>query len=542
MKSMLRIAKAWRSGSYRLRSCSGTQDLLRQPRRIREFYGRKDLRYFSNNLSGTSNDPTSTLVACGQASTTPRSSCTTMSKPISFGFGKPKAPANGPSKPTTSISIPSKRPSAAAKPLGLKSRSALHADDDEGPDEDEPRHESVTGFSTTGAILSKPIKEKKAVVIENQGNGDWRNRGRGGKNVLPEEERARRDGQDVVMVEKNEVSTASGLQFASSTTVEDSSNSKLQSAPATDGHQEYTKPKTVEEEALQALLNDDPNAPRGTTIISVSENKQLRPADELEDFRSDVASRPEVPTLDEYAAMPVEEFGLAMLRGMGKKRRANGEVINVEPEPEKKKETTIKKPKHEGFLGIGAKPAPGLEGVELGAWGKADMRKNNKGQGFFTPVMIRDRETGETITEEELERRKKSKGQKEEPEDWRTRRERDSEKDGNQRNGDGYKDAMNGFSRRRKDDDSGHESSISRRDKDKDRDSDYDKSRSKRPRSRSRDRRHRDDDRYDSGSSRRDKDRDHGRDRDRDRDRHRDRHKERDRDYDRDDRRHRDRR
>lgn len=463
-----------------------------------------------------------------------------MSKPISFGFGKPKAPTNGPAKPPTSISIPSKKPATVAKPLGLKSRSALHADDDDGIDEDEPKHESVTGFSSTGAILSKPVEEKKVVVIENQGNGDWRRRGRGGKNVLPEEERARRDGQDVVMIEKNEVSTASGLQFASASKEDDPVVKQSQQYLAsTNGHQE-TKPKTVDEEALQALLSDDPNAPRGTAVISISENKQLRPADELEDFRSDVASRPEVPSLDEYAAMPVEEFGLAMLRGMGKKRRANGEVINVEPEPEKKQDV-IKKPKHEGFLGIGAKPAPGIEGVELGAWGKADMRKNNKGQGFFTPVMIRDRETGETITEEELERRKQARNGKDESEDWRTRKERDTEKDSSARKGNGeYKDAMNGFSRRRKDEDSGHESSISRRDRD--RDSDYDKSRSKRTRSRSRERRHRDDERYDSGSLRRDKDRDHGRDRDRDRDRHRDRHKERDRDHDRDDKRYRDRR
>lgn len=464
----------------------------------------------------------------------------TMSKPISFGFGKPKAQASGPSKPTTSISLPSRNPTGPAKPSGLKSRSALQTDEDEDRDEDQPKHESVTGFSSTGAILSKPVEEKKAIVIENQGNGDWRRRGRGAKNILPGEERARREDQDVVMVEKNEVSTASGLQLAPIPIAEDTAASvQKQSLQITNGHQ-ANRPKTVDEEALQALLDDDPSAPRSNAIISVSENKQLRPADELEDFRSDVATRPDASTLDEYAAMPVEEFGLAMLRGMGKKRRANGEVINVEPEPDKKKE--IKKPKHEGFLGIGAKPAPGLEGVELGAWGKADMRKNNKGQGFFTPVMIRNRETGETITEEELERRKKVKSGKDEPEDWKTRRERNLEKDGHARNGGdgGYRDAMNGFSRRRKDEDSGHESSHSRRDGDRERDSDYDTSRSKRPRSRSRERRYKDEDRYDSSSSRRDKERSY--DRDRDRDRHRDRHKERDRDYDRDSRRHRDRR
>lgn len=465
-----------------------------------------------------------------------------MSKPISFGFGKPKTSTTGPPKPSTSISLPSKKPSAVAKPSGLKPRSAL-ADDDDGHDEEQPKHESVTGFSSTGAILSRPVKEKKAIVIENQGNGDWRRRGRGGNNVLPKEERARREGQDVVMVEKDEVSKASGLQFAATVQAEPSTPAILeQQLLPVNGHQEG-KLRTVDEEALKALLSDDPNAPRSNAIISVSENKQLRPADELEDFRSDVATRPDVSTLEEYAAMPVEEFGLAMLRGMGKKRRANGEVINVEPEPEKKKE--IKKPKHEGFLGIGAKPAPGLEGVELGAWGKADMRKNNKGQGFFTPVMIRDRETGETITEEELELRKQKKpqdGKSGENDDSREKRDQNGEKNGTGRIVDAnYKDVVNGFSRRRKDDDSEHDSSRSRRDRDRDRDEDYHSSRSKRPRSRSRERRHRDQDRYDSGSSRKDRDRNY--DRDKDRDRYRDRHKtESSRHHDRDSREHRDRR
>lgn len=480
-----------------------------------------------------------------------------MSKPISFGFGKPKTSSDISSKPSTSISLPTKRPISGPKPTGLKSKATLQADDDDEHDDDEhddddPKFESVTGFSSSGAILSNPLQEKKVLVIENQGNGDWRRRGRGGNHNGATEAAAT---QDVVMVEKNEVSTASGLQFAPVRSLEESPPiTQLQGSTATNAEHERQL-KSADEEALQALLNDDPNAPRGNAVISIAENKQLRPANELEDFRSDVASRPEASTLDEYAAMPVEEFGLAMLRGMGKKRRANGEVVNVELQPENKKE--IKKPKHEGFLGIGAKPVPGLEGVELGAWGKADMRKNNRGQGFFTPVMIKDRETGETITEEEFERRKKTKEGKDGSREDRGDRKRSqpSERDGARKNGDPpYKDAMNGFSRRLRDEDSGHESSRSRRDRETDHDADP--PHSKAHRSRSRERRSGRDDRYESKSSRRD--RDYDRDRDRDRDRHRDRdrdsdrHKywdrdrerdrEREREYDRDDRRHRDRR
>ena len=38
---------------------------------------------------------------------------------------------------------------------------------------------------------------------------------------------------------------------------------------------------------------------------------------EAEAFQKDVADLPDVSTLEEYTAMPVELFGEAMLRGMG---------------------------------------------------------------------------------------------------------------------------------------------------------------------------------------------------------------------------------
>lgn len=436
-----------------------------------------------------------------------------MSKPISFGFGKAKAPATVSSSITTSktsISFPTKTKTPLAKP-GFKAARALHADDDdELGDENEPKHEELTGFSSSGAILSKPVEEKKEFVIQNSGNADWAQKVRQ-KSGLPT---ARREGRDVVMVEKQEVSTASGLQMAPAG--EDDAQKTV--VPATNGS--VQKPKTADEEALQALLDGDEGGPRGTAVIDAGEDERFGQVNNQEDFQSFVESHPDSSTLEEYAAMPVEEFGLAMLRGMGKKRRANGEIIQLEADKDKKEEKRVKR---QEFLGIGAKSAPNMDGVELGAWGKADMRKNNRGAGFFTPLMVRDTKTGETITEEELERRKKEaeKGNGKDKDDWRDRRDRNLDKHG--RNGD-EKDKSS--SRKRRDDDSDYDSSRSRKDRDRDRDDDYDQSRSRRRRSRSRskERRHRDDDRYDSSSSRRDRDR--SRDRDKYRDRHRDRSRE----------------
>lgn len=461
-----------------------------------------------------------------------------MSKPISFGFGKRK-----PSAPLKGANIPSPKPTTS----NGASRAPL-PHDSENEDEDEPRHESVTGFSSSGAILSQPIQESQELVIKNAGNGDWRRRGR--KNLLPAEVQAQQRGQDVVVVEKDEVSTASGLQFADKNTrLKELHQNGDSMVTEIEEHIEVpAKELTADEEALQALLDDGSGKSKSNAIISQQGNIQLSARDETQDFREDVASRPEPSTLEEYAAMPVEEFGMAMLRGMGQKRRANGEIIDLNA----REDNPRKLRKQEGFLGIGAKAAPGTD-VELGAWGKADMRKNNKGQGFFTPLMRENKTTGERISEEEFQKRiKESKGVKEE-EDWRQRRDRNLENSGRDRKTNGndeYRDQMNSFSRSStsKRDHGDREYSRSKRDKD---DRDYDSSRSRRDEDRPKDRsrgdddgdydsrqrdkhrdRRRDEDRYDSSSS-------HRSHRDRDKDRDRDRERERERDSG---RRHRDRR
>ncbi|KAK5099400.1 DNA primase large subunit Spp2 [Lithohypha guttulata] len=385
-----------------------------------------------------------------------------MSKPISFGFGKQK-----PTNTTVSAQTPSKTPISIStkthtlKPVqrnGLAGKSALADDDEDIREEAEPKHEALTGFSSAGAILTKPVEESKELVIENSGN-NWRKFSRQ-KNGLPEEVRAAREGRQVVVVEKDEVSKASGLQLA---TTENGSTTAERDVATSANEATTTRPPTVDEEALQALIADDDNKPRGTAVIEANDDARFGNLDNKNNFQAFVESHPDPSTLDEYAAMPVEEFGLAMLRGMGKKRRANGEVIQLEPDRNKDE----KRVKRQEFLGIGAKPAAGVDGIELGAWGKADMRKNNKGAGFFTPLMVRDAKTGETISEEELEKRKKEgKNQADDKDEWRDRRDKNLEKHG--RNGDSnYRDAMNGFSRRDRDDNNGHESSRSRKDRDR---------------------------------------------------------------------------
>lgn len=377
-----------------------------------------------------------------------------MSKPISISFGKSKLslPSKTSTTAASSKSIPLNKPSSLTK-------SALRAEfDDE--DEAPPIHESVTGFASDGAILSAPLQTKEQLIIKNAGNGDWRKRGRG-RNILPKEpqtQKAVKLDSGAAIVEKDEVSKASGLQFAEPGTTSTANEGHQNGVAEPDAHVEPVKERTEDEVALQALLNAGSDERISNAVILQAENSLTGPIDEAEDFRADIASRPDSCTLDEYAAMPVEEFGMALLRGMGARRKAKGEVIDYgQTNGSSAAAPKVREPR-QGYLGIGAKAAPGTE-AELGAWGKADMRKGMKkgtGEGLYTPVLLRDKRTGEMLTEEELETRKqeakeriKENGQ----EDWRGRRDRNLERSGRDAeqkrltDKDDYRDQMNGFSK-----------------------------------------------------------------------------------------------
>src|SRR3984885_7340264 len=357
-----------------------------------------------------------------------------MSKPISISFGKSKTSLSGTNPPPPPTHLPCPAPEVAS----TKPKLLGHDSDDE--DElKQPVPEAVTGFAANGAILGERVPEKGQVVIKNAGNSDWRKRRRAGKNALPHEVQAPIGNTPVV--EKDEVSKASGLQFAEKDARTTTAEGELAGTTNTNGTnpQGPARGQTEDEIALQALLQDGERGLNSNTVIAQKANANLvgaGPIDELGDYRADVASRPDSATLEDYAAMPVEEFGLALIRGMGTKRKANGQITN----PSHGNATTpkVREPRP-GYLGIGAKAAPGAE-VELGAWGKTAMRKgmNSKtGDGLYTPVMLKDKRTGEMLTEEELQARKKEAKDRlnGKEEDWKERRDKNLERRGRGGNG-----------------------------------------------------------------------------------------------------------
>lgn len=457
-----------------------------------------------------------------------------MPKPaISISLGKPKASTPS-SKPGTSQ--PALKPTTNGFSIPPVKRSRL-ANDSDSEEDSAPKHEEVTGFdaSTGGAIAGRPTAPKEELVIKNAGNSDWRRRGKG-NNILPAEVQAQQNQQNGrvgSVVETDGVSKESGLHFAPSSEREPGNVPARTLQEASTPEVQPPKQMSEDEIALQALLNDGKREKVSKRVIEQKSQDSGAVFNEVDDYKADVASRPDSCTLDEYAAMPVEEFGMALLRGMGQKRRANGEIITFgSSEPPKAKE-------NRGYLGIGAKGAPTDAEVELGAWGKTAMRKNKKGEGLYTPVLLRDKRTGETLTEEELEARKKESKDKKGEEDWRDRRDKNLKDRGRE----DYKDQKNGFSR---DSTSKRDRSRSRDGERRRRDRDYDDSDDRDSRDRRKERhrdrgygkdRYRDDDRYDSSSSRKSSHRERDGHDDRDKDRgYRDRHRSDDRDRNRRDR------
>ena len=312
-----------------------------------------------------------------------------------------------------SISFGSSKPKQAQAPLLSKKRphSAL-ADPDSDHDEEHSGPQKVTGFdqSAGGAISTSTESRKGPLVIQAQKNRDWReeSRRKRRKNLLPAEVQAARNNTNGVhtngTTERDEVSLEAGLKFASKDADGDVSMEQ-RGQPKPDPSPEVKQ--TADDEAIEALLG---KKKASTLVIPADRNEYNNDGNDSEDqaedyrndderYRADVAARPDVASLEDYDRIPVEDFGSAMLRGMGWKE---GQVIGKNGEkakPQKKVE------RRANLLGIGAKETPGGVGDEFGAWGKS-IKGKRKTDIVYNPIMLRNEATGEMVTEEEMEKRK----------------------------------------------------------------------------------------------------------------------------------------
>ena len=335
-----------------------------------------------------------------------------------------------------SIALPSSKPKqllqTARKQLNSKKRPYSSLADSDSDDEiinQEPQLVSSFDNSAGGAItINGDGKPKAPLVIQGQRNRDWREEARKkrGKNLLPAELQGIRSGQ--VPLEKTVTEKQNALQefgLVSITTEAKDMDGDLVMPEASIARNvsqvEAPLPKTGDEEALDALLGQGLKASNLILPAMAANDEeaimQNRRSGTNEDgsFRSDVASRPDSASLDEYAAVPIEEFGAALLRGMGWKE---GDAVGKRKHQKVKARAVERRP---ALLGIGAKEVAG--GVEeLGAWGKTTTKGKRKVEKSYTPVLLRNTRTGEILTEEELE--VKQEAQKREDIDWRERRDR----------------------------------------------------------------------------------------------------------------------
>ncbi|KAL8953662.1 MAG: hypothetical protein Q9222_000499 [Ikaeria aurantiellina] len=359
-----------------------------------------------------------------------------ITKPISISLNasgvKPLKPTIAPSSSSSSFLNPKKRP-----------HSSLNDDSDSDPDDRARKHspQLVASFdqSAGGAIgLNGAEKPKAELVIKGLKNRDWRQESgrKRGKNLLPKEVQVQRNARvqnggntgAEGDVERDEVSRASGLSF-----VEKEQGNETDGMVAMVEAQvgDDVKPaRTMDQEALEALMGD--GGRKSTLVVPAIKAEEANLEDDSgngragmnEDdfFRSDVASRPDSASIDDYARVPVEEFGLGMLRGMGWKE---GEVVGRRKDQVSKARVVERRP---ALLGIGAKEVPGGVGEELGAWGKVAKGKR-KVETMYNPVLLKNSKTGEMLTEEELqakkeEQKKKAVRDEDEGREWRERRDK----------------------------------------------------------------------------------------------------------------------
>lgn len=411
------------------------------------------------------------------------------------------APAEEAQKVSLSLGRLKKAP---APTNGVKrSRDAFRDDGDD--DEVEERVSKVSHFDRKagGAVDESNRKVEKApLVIATQANRDWKdaaNKRRRQKHGLPAD--AERTGIDATAGESVngtiEPAKTSGFNAGLQIPKRDANEALAEVEQTQEVAPEPTAEasvaqKTADEEAMDALL--------GRT----KKSELVVPALTEEDvFDNDVKEAPDMATLEDYNRVPVEQFGAAMLRGMGWK---DGDGIGLNKG--KKQEKSKIPERRPALLGIGAKEEAAVA-QEMGAWGKAARGKGGKEPVIYNPILLRDKKTGEMFTEEEAQkRREKDERERYEMEFEKKERERERGKD-RERDSRRRRDYEDDDRERRREKDRRHDRGDDRhRDRDRDRerrrhDDSEDEDERRRRKEKERRRRERDDDDYDRERSRR---------------------------------------
>ncbi|KAI9735791.1 MAG: hypothetical protein M1818_006400 [Claussenomyces sp. TS43310] len=278
--------------------------------------------------------------------------------------------------------------STSSSSLGKRTRPALHEGFDSDEDEERPvRHEAVTAFDAGGAVPKDArAGTQEKLVIPRMKNRDWREgirHARQGKNLLPPEVQAARNGRNAVTSTAVDVVNAAedepkwGLTIPKNIKVDSAESEDIKKSEKPDhvvkvetgeeAIKQALPEKTDDERAIEALMGIEGDKKHPDLVIPAVgtdlDGESLSPPGNEEDaFRRAIRNAPDVSTLEDYERVPVEEFGAALLRGMGWK-----EGVNKVERPKDVK-------RRQNLLGLGARELKGAE--ELGAWvQKSDPRR-----------------------------------------------------------------------------------------------------------------------------------------------------------------------
>ncbi|KAJ7928530.1 DExH-box splicing factor binding site-domain-containing protein [Mycena leptocephala] len=276
--------------------------------------------------------------------------------------------------------------SAPGSPLSRSRTSsppARHQEADSSDEDDEPQDELVTAFDAMGA--QRLHKSKKVpqgpLVIPALKNRDWRElarKRRSASQFVPASGKAAtgKDGSVGGLGVKDTINSGpvlSGLQVRAKVKEEQYAEAdEEQEVEMVDVKAE--EEETEDQRALRAILaGADGITDTAIDIIPT-------PMSEGDAYKQDVEELPDAATLEDYSRVPVEQFGLALLRGMGWKEgtaatRKPGKGLVQPYLPEARP----------ALLGIGAKEQ---EVFDDGSKKKGNKRPERR----YVPVIKQDRE------------------------------------------------------------------------------------------------------------------------------------------------------
>ncbi|KAF4123133.1 RNA splicing [Geosmithia morbida] len=350
---------------------------------------------------------------------------------IAIKFGAPALAT----KPNGSRKLPAPAPSSS---LGKRPRAAWDDDGSESDGEGRGRHEVITGFGADGAETGSASRkeEKKEYIIARQPNRDWRGEMRAqrrGKNLLPEEARQALNGQ-AQTVETEPAGKDAGIQWGLTVKPkreeQDDDGNTLRGEEGEGGdvkleskeeeEEDEKKPRTADEEAMDALLGRKPSDSKPTVTIRPSETDA---------YQRDVQAAGEASTLEDYEAMPVEEFGAALLRGMGWDGKEKGTM----------RHTQVKR--RPNRMGLGAKELKGDE--DLGGWNQsgagAGKKRSRPRLDEYRREETRKRDGRAHEDSYKRERERERDGHRHRPRDSDRDRGRNYREDDGKRRGDGHR-------------------------------------------------------------------------------------------------------